>query len=156
MKKSTILFCLTLACNVAFGQDFSKLANYEFKTADDYSPAEKQVLACANYLFENPANEEELNRLYAVQYIMKWMTGTPDYTFQIGNEAMSLTKGNTDLLGLYMAAMSKVVLENEGEKLTDKEVYNRSERLMVDYCGNAANKMKPSKKIKGILKERSK
>ncbi|MFK7813343.1 MAG: hypothetical protein AB8B59_12690 [Maribacter sp.] len=66
---------------------------------------------------------------------------------------MDLTKGNSDLLGLYMAAMSKVVLENKGKKLTNDEIYSQSEELLVNYCSIADNKMKPSKKIKKIIKK---
>lgn len=153
MKKIIFIVIITLFCNTSFGQNFSELAKYEFESAASYKPAESQVLLCANYLFDNPTDKAELNRLNSIQYILKWMTGTPDYTFDIGEKAMELTKGNSDLLGLYMAAMSKVVIEtNEGE-LTSDEIYNRAEKILVKYCSDSENKIKPSKKIKKLLKE---
>jgi 6-phosphogluconate dehydrogenase len=66
---------------------------------------------------------------------------------------MDLTNSNTDLLGLYMAAMTKAVLENTTDKLNSDEIYNRAEKIIVNYCSNADNKMKPSKKIKQLIKE---
>jgi hypothetical protein len=85
---------------------------------------------------------------------MKWMEGTPDYTFEIGEKSMELTKGNSDLLGLYLAAMTKVVLENTDKDLNNETIYENAETLLVNYCSDKNNKMKPSKKIKKILKAR--
>jgi hypothetical protein len=153
MKKIIFIALLTLSCTMSFGQNFSELANTEFKSVESYKPAESQVLMCANYLFSIPVNQAELNRLNSIKYIMKWMEGTPDYTFEIGEKAMELTNGNNDLLGLYMAAMSKVVIENTTGKLSSDEIYNRAEKIMVKYCAIAENKIKPSKKIKQLLKE---
>lgn len=107
-----IIFIITLFnLTISFGQNFDEIKNYEFKTIESYQTEKSKVLLYANYLFDNPANKEELNRLYAIQYIMKWMTGTPDYKFELGKREIELTKGNSDLLGLYMAAITKVVLE---------------------------------------------
>ncbi len=153
MKKIIFIVIITLFCNISFGQNFSELAEFEFESAESYKPAESQVLLCANYLFDNPTNIAELNRLNSIQYIMKWMTGTPDYTFDIGEKAMELTKGNSDLLGLYMAAMSKVVIENNDGKLSSDGLYTRAEKILVDYCSVSENNIKPSKKIKKLLKE---
>ena len=153
MRKIIFITIIALLCNASFGQNFSELAKSEFESAESYKPAESQVLICANYLFDNPANKSELNRLNSVQYIMKWMTGTPDYTFDIGEKAMELTKGNSDLLGLYLAAMSKVVIDNKGGKLSSDDIYNGAEKILVDYCSVSDNKIKPSKKIKKLLKE---
>jgi hypothetical protein len=153
MKRIIFIALVTLSCTMSFGQNFGELAKTEFKSKESYKPAESQVLICANYLFGNPANQAELNRLSAIKYIFKWMEGTPDYTFDIGANAMKLTDGNSDLLGLYMAAMSKVVLENTNQKLSSDEIYSQSEKIVVKYCSIADNKVKPSKKIKQLIKE---
>lgn len=153
MKKIIFIVLITLTCTMSFGQNFSELAKTEFKSKESYKPTESQVLTCANYLFATPANQAELNRLNAIKYIFKWMSGTPDYTFDIGDNAMKLTDGSSDLLGLYMAAMSKVVLEKSTQKLSSDEIYNQSEKIVVKYCAIADNKVKPSKKIKQLIKE---
>jgi hypothetical protein len=152
MKKIILLIVIGFISNLSTGQNFNELDNYEFKSVESYRTEESKVLLCANYLFNNPANKSEMNRLIAIQYIMKWMMGSPDYTFEIGEKSMELTKGNDDLLGLYMPAMSKVVIENKGEKLNNEEIYNQAEEILVNYCSNSDNKMKPSKKIKKIIK----
>jgi hypothetical protein len=149
-----LIASMVLACQVSLAQNFSELANYEFKTPESYKTGESQVLLCANYLFSHPANESELDRLSAIKYILNWMMGTPDYTFAIGANATELTKGNDELFGLYMAALSKVVLEHTDDALPDGDIHNHAEKLLVDYCAVDENHIKPSKKIKKILKKR--
>lgn len=153
MKKIIFIFLITLTSTMTFGQNFSELANVELKSKESCKSAESQVLTCANYLFSTPADQAELNRLNALKFIMKWMEATPDYTFDLGEKAMKLTNGETDLLSLYMAAMSKVVLENTAGKLSSDEMYNQAEKILVKYCAVADNKIKPSKKIKQLIKE---
>ena len=154
MNKIVSIIIIVFTFNISHGQNFSELKDYEFKIEENYKTEEDKVLQCANYLVNNSSKEAELNRLTALQYIIKWMSGTPDYTFEIGNKAMELTKGNSDLLGLYMVAMTKVVLDNKSEKLNNDAIYNQSEEILVNYCSNSDNKMKPSKRIKKILKSK--
>ncbi|WP_029038583.1 hypothetical protein [Salinimicrobium xinjiangense] len=154
MKKSFVIIALAFVQYLSFSQNFNQLANYEFKTIESYETEKNNVLMAANFLFENPADQAELNRLTSIQYILKWMQGTPEYTFDIGEQAMELTKGNPDLLGLYLAAMSKVVLENRDTALNKEEIYTRAEEILVDYCAVSSNNMKPSKKIKKLIKSR--
>ena len=153
MKTFFSLVCIVfLLAGSVFSQDFEALSKYEFTNVESYKTERSKVLECANYLFNTPSNTAELNRLTALQYIMKWMEGTPAFTFEIGEEAMKLSKGNTDLLGLYFAGMTKVVLDNEGDTLNAQQIYKRTEALLVDYCANSANKMKPSKTLKKLIK----
>ncbi|WP_412984751.1 hypothetical protein [Pontimicrobium sp. IMCC45349] len=154
MKKIILIIAIICTSNLSIAQNFTQLANYEFKNVESYKTEESKVLLCANYLFNNPANVSELNRLTSVQYIMKWMMGTPDYSFEISEESLKITKGNDDLLGLYMAAMTKVVLENKGDKLDSAQIHNQAKEILIAYCSNSENKMKPSKEIKRIIKSR--
>jgi len=153
MKKIIFIALIALTSTMSFGQNFSELANVELKSKESCKSAESQVLTCANYLFSTPADQAELNRLNALKFIVKWMEATPDYTFDLGEKVMKLTNEDTNLFGLYMAAMSKVVLENTSGKLSNDEIYNQSEKILVNYCAVADNKIKPSKKIKQLIKE---
>ena len=154
MKRLVVLIVLFLGVQSIHAQNFLELASHEFSSKESYKPAEKQVISCADYLLSTPSDTNKVNRLIATQYILKWMEGTPDYTFEITSEAVELTKGNEELLGLYFASMSKVVLEHKEGKLTSNKVYERAKDLVVAYCAKKSNKMKPSKKIKKIIKSR--
>ena len=152
MKSTLLTVILSLTIGISFAQNFTELSRYEFQDEESYKSEEKNVLLCADFLLNNPADQALGNRHTSVQYILKWMTGTPDYTFDLDNRVMELTKGNDDLLALYMAAMTKVVLENSGPDLTAEQIYKSSENLLVAYCANGDNRMKPSRKIKKLLK----
>ncbi|WP_111683068.1 hypothetical protein [Winogradskyella tangerina] len=156
MKKLILFIAIATTFNLSFSQNFDEIATYEFKDAESYSTEKPKVLACANYLFNNPVDTDGYNRLLALQYIMKWMEGTPDYTFEIGSDVLDLTKGSDDLFGLYLAAMSKVVLEENGDtSLTSEQIHDKSVNILVDYCANKSNNIKPSKKIKKLIKKRN-
>ncbi|OIQ30431.1 MAG: hypothetical protein BM564_03430 [Bacteroidetes bacterium MedPE-SWsnd-G2] len=152
MKKLITIIVLTLCTSVTFAQDFSDLANQKLKKVDSYKPAETKVLECVNYLFETPFDKNDLNRAVAQAYIIQWMTGTPDHSFALDSNAMELTKGSTDLFALFMAAMTKVVLEQPNQKLSNEAIYKQAEALLVSYCSDSNNKLKPSKKIKKLIK----
>lgn len=150
MKKSFILI-FVLITSVFYGQDFKLLDNYKFDKAESYNKAEPHVIESANYLFSTPVEENNLNRLVAIQFILKWMEGT-EYTFNLDSKVMDLVGDNQDLLGLYMAGMSKVVLENKSTKLSDDEIYDGVVALLVGYCKNKENNLKPTKNLKKAMK----
>lgn len=151
MKKGILFFVFFVSSLSLWAQDFTSLDLNSFKKAEDYVKAEPKVLECANFLLQTPHEENNLNRLTATQYILKWMEGT-DYTFNIDANAVELTDGNNDLFGLYMTSMTKVVLENKDVELTADEVHNKVVELLIAYCKNEKNNMKPTKKLKKLMK----
>ena len=68
------------------------------------------------------SEKDNLDRLKSLQFIIKWMSGTPDYTFTLDNITSKVTKGNDDLLGIYMACMVKYCLENKASASDEKLV----------------------------------
>ena len=78
------------------------------------------------------------------------MSGTPDYSFTLDNVATKLTKGNDDLLGLYMAAMTKYCLENPANAKDEKLVKLNSLKTLITYCDNPANNIKMTKPLKKL------
>ncbi len=150
MKK--ILITLTLfMCTNLFAQDFSTLGKYELKSEESYIQAEPKVLECANYLFSHPAKENELNRLNAMQFIMTWMEGCK-HTFSIDKKMTDLVGENRDLFGLYLTGMCKVVIESGATKLSDIEVHDKTAMLLVAYCKDESNGVKPTKGVKKLMK----
>ena len=151
MKKNLFTLLFTVVTTFSFAQNFTDLNDYPLSNVEDYKNAETKVVECATYLFSTPVKKDDLNRLSATQFILKWMEGT-DYTFSIDSKAAELTDGNNDLFGLYVTTMPKVVLENKGTKLSDDEIHNRVVDLLIAYCKNEKNNMKPTKKLKKMMK----
>lgn len=154
MKKtiSTVL----LLCTIGFvwAQDFSSLATIALTDADAYKKAEPKVMECCDYLLSNSVKTEAANRQLAIQFIVKWMEGTPEYSFEIDETVMRLTSGSKELLPLYLAAMTKAALTNAVEPKSKADLKKETINLFVDYCGNPDHGVKANKELKQLIAER--
>ena len=150
--RKVLLSLVFIFCGFSlFAQDYTSLDSSQLKVKEDYVKAEPKVLECSNFLLSTPNEKNNLNRLMAMEYILKWMEGT-NYTFEINANAVELTDGNQDLFGLYITTMPKVVLENKEADLSADEIHNRVVSLLVAYCKDEKNNMKPTKKLKKLMK----
>jgi len=153
MKKIILSIIIGFSAISLFAQDFSELNNIKFKSPEDYKNYQPQILESANYLFSTPFNKKNLNRSIAFQFILKWMEGSPNYTFNIGPEILKITKGNSNLFSMYLVAMSKTVLTDPNKKLSDEQIQKTATQYMVDYTSKTENNLKPSKALKKIIKK---
>lgn len=141
-KISTILFLVICLTSVtSYSQDFERLSQKEFKTPEDYKYAESQVLKCSEYLINNPGDLDTLNRLYAVLYITKWMTGTPDHRIILNVSIMNLGKEYTDFQSIYVASLVKYTLDIKHADLTAIERSKAANNQLLMHCSNPENKI---------------
>ena len=131
------------------GQDFSEL-----KKKEDFKPAEGTVLDLSNYLLDNPIDKDEAQRRRSFQYVLKWMEGTPDYTFNITPKAMNLIGDKKELLPIYLSSLAKAALEEGGKDLSGEQVEAKAINYLIDYCSIPENNTKPPKTIKNEIKKR--
>jgi hypothetical protein len=156
MKKIILMgFALSFIL-VSYAQDYSKLEKIHLEEKGDYEKQEKQVLECANYLLNSTIKEldDDVNRAYATKFLLAWMTGTPDYTFNISSTMATASKSNSSLLVIYVTAMTKYVLDNKDKSKDDDEVYLQATLIFIQYCEKKENKVKQNKTIKTLIKER--
>ena len=150
MKKIIALFTFSL---LYFTSAWSQTLNFDQVKLDkggDYKVAEPEALKAASYILATPFEKDDLSRLRSLQFIIKWMSGTPDYTFSLDKGATKIIKGNDDMLGLYMACMTKYVLENQSSAKDEKLVKLNSVKLLLDYCENSNNNIKLTKQLKKL------
>lgn len=83
--------------------------------------------------------------------MIKWMTGTPDYTFSLDEQATNFAKNNDHFLGLYMAAMTKYVLENKTESKNDSKIKLNAVKLIINYSKVPSNNVKLNKELKKAI-----
>jgi len=152
MKKIVFGFLFCFAATFVNAQDFDKIANTELKTTEDCKKAEADVLKLADYVFATPAKPDTQNRILAFQFILMWMEGT-EYTFRLGEDTLAVTNQDEDLLGMYLAALSKVTLENSDQELTDQERHEKATQLLAAYCSKKENQLKPTKELKKVIKK---
>jgi hypothetical protein len=157
IKELILIAIILVISNILIAQDYSKLENISFMEITDYSNNESIVLECSDYLLNSPLEtlNNDLNRLKALQFIMRWMEGTPDYMFSIDAPIVRISKSNTALLGIYMACMSKFVIENKDKSKDQNEIMYNSFITFIKYCEDPVKKVKQSKGIKELIKARN-
>jgi hypothetical protein len=157
IKELILIAIILVISNILIAQDYSKLENISFMEITDYSKNESIVLECSDYLLNSPLEtlNNDLNRLKALQFIMRWMEGTPDYMFSIDAPIVRISKSNTALLGIYMACMSKFVIENKDKSKDQNEIMYNSFITFIKYCEDPVKKVKQSKGIKELIKARN-
>ena len=145
---STLL--LVLVSNYCFSQSLPDYDNVKMEQKSDYKEADKVALIAANYLFSTPYEKNDLSRLRSLKFIIKWMSGSPDFSFSLDGVATKISKGNDDLLGQYMAAMSKFALENREAASDEKKMKLNAIKLLLAYCEVERNNMKMSKELRKL------
>jgi len=155
MKKIFFAFLL-LSSNVLFSQNLPNFNDIKLDKAIDYKVADSFVLIATNYLLTTPFDKDDIGRLKSLQFVIKWMSGTPDYTFTLDEAATKIMKGSDDLLGIYMAAMSKFSLENKAASKDTKNVTLNAVKLLLNYCEKTGNNIKMTKQLKKLSEARAK
>ena len=148
----TCFLALAIICSslYSFPQQTPDFDQIKLETKEDFNAeSDNAALKASEYLLSTVYDSKDLSRLKAAQYLMRWMTGSPTYTFTIDNIAMKISKKDSDLLWLYLAGMAKYCIENKESGKNEAEVRVNAIKIMLAYCQNPVYKVK----IKGELKK---
>ena len=157
MKIKIIMISL-LFYGMAYGvsaQDYSELDKILLKDKADCSSNEGLVLECSNYLLDSPidAIDEDPNHMKALQFVMRWMEATPDYSFVL-DESMELASGpNPSLLGVLLASMAKYALENKTDD--EEDVKYNAFITFINYCEEPKHNVTLTREIKDLIKAKN-
>jgi hypothetical protein len=154
MKRVPIVL-LVFLCFSSFAQTTTNYDAVKLESATDCTVAEPLALNASTYLLSTPFEKNDLNRLKSLSFVIKWMSATPDYSFSLDEVATKLMKGN-DLLGLYMAAMTKYCLENKDASTNQKLVKLNAITLVLNYCEDAKNNIKMTKQLSKLSEAKAK
>ena len=148
----SIIFVLLAFCSIqSFCQGLPIFDNIKLEQKSDFKAAEPYALEASTYLLSTPNKKDDLDRLKSLQFVIKWMSGTPDYLFTLDDVAGKIIKGNEEeLLGLYMAAMTKYSLENNNSSRDVNLVKLNAMTLLLNYCEVPGNHIKMSKNLKKL------
>jgi hypothetical protein len=138
-----------MVCNA---QDYSKLKDIVMKDKEDFAKAEDKILECSKYVLTTPMDDENTNRINALQFMLRWMDGTPEYTFTLDETVGKLAQTSDALLGVYMACMCRYVLENKDKAKNEKDVKYNSVLLLIDYARNPDNKVEISGEMENLIR----
>lgn len=146
---------LILCCGMAFGQNPEEWQSIEFETAEDYKANEDKVLECAHFVLSMPAEAGNPARQSAMGLLAKWVTGTPDHTFIIDESLAKLMNKNDAILSLYMASVTRYVLENEDNASDQDEVKLHAFDYLLTYCEEPGNKVPMTRELKKAIKAKN-
>lgn len=152
MKKTITLFVLFSGLITLHAQLRPSYQKIKLQTAEDFTnEANSAALEAAHYILSTRINDNDSERLLASAYLIKWMQGTPDYTFELHSTVLKSTHGQSGLLIVYMAALTKVVLDNSIESSSKEEINLQTARLLIHYAQNKKNKAKVNRDFKKMM-----
>ncbi len=139
---------LIFAALSIFSQNKSQYDNVLLNTANDFKRAEPQVILASDYVYSNPVEKDNAHRESAINFVMKWMQGTPDYSFPLDATLTKIAKGDYDFIGIYIASSAKYALQ-KGKGVSREDIQYNAYLLALDYCENPLNNYK----IKGEIRK---
>lgn len=161
MKKVS-LFLLLFSTTVyyACSQELPNLKHVKLTKKSHFKGTETLVLKVTDYLFGTPINKQNTARTQAGQFLIKWMNGTPDYTFFLEEKETDFFNTDGDLMLTYMAGLTKYSLEHPDIK-DQKQLILGTMQLVLPYLNEQDNKKTWSNQLwrlndanlKGRLKE---
>ncbi len=153
--KNILIILLLFAWTGINAQKHSPYANIRLETDKDYSDAQKSVLQAANFILSLPVNKENTSKSEAMHFLVDWMKGTPDYMFPLNEPIAKISNENPELLIIFMACMTRYVLENPGDKSPEENEINYNGFLIFsDYCNEPKNKVEIRGELKNLIKAR--
>lgn len=151
MRTALLALLLGLGTITASAQSLPDFGSIRLNVKEDYDDkANEAALTAATHLLSTPL--DDANRRAALSYVLRWMTGSPHYSFSLDAKAMRFTKSNDDLLGLYMAGMARFALENKDKAADAKAVNIGGLQHVANYAANPANGVKLNSELKKLIK----
>jgi len=132
----------------AFSQTFPPIDNVTMTTKEDYRAKDSLALQVANYVLSTPSNEKSVDRLSATSFLLKWMDGTPDYSFELGQNVLQYFQKDIDLMSVYMACMTAYALQSHAKD--SKAITLNAVKLFVAYIDKGSNNVKMTGKLKKL------
>lgn len=152
MKKFFFGFFLGLICNFGIGQTLPDFGSIKLDAKEDFNmAADDAALKASSFLLSTPLDPKDIDRINSIQYIIKWMSGTPDYNFTLDEQATKFAKKNNDLLSLYMAAMTKYVLENKESAADQNKIKLNAVKIIIEYAKDPKNNVKINSELKKAI-----
>lgn len=148
----TILCGLLMIIHVSvFAQDYSTLKDVVLNEKADYPKAEEKVLECSRFVLSLPIDDKNPNRLYALQFVLRWMQGTPDYNFEIDESIGKVVESDKELFSICLMSMSKFVLENKEKSKDIKEIKYNTFLILLNYVTEPKNKVTLNKELDKLI-----
>lgn len=140
MKKVGLFLGLLLICmGYTHAQDLPNLKHIKLNKKAHFTNTEPLALKVIDYLFQTPIDKKNKSRVEAGRFLIDWMNGTPEYTFYLEEKETNFFNTDSDLTLMYMASMTKFMLENKNVK-DQRSIVLGSMRLLLPYLNQQDDK----------------
>ena len=140
MRKINLLLASFLFVFAVHAQNVPDVSSIKLDTKSDYNAqANDAALKVSVYLLTTPVEKNNAARLSAETYLIKWMRGTPRFSFTLDEDAAELANRNYDLFMVFMADMAKYVLENPSDATNMQKIKLNGVKTLIEYSRNPKN-----------------
>ncbi len=134
--------------------EFEQLQNIDLKNEIDCRLAEPQILICADYILSTPIDEKNIQRVYAITAVKKWMEKTPNYIFNVDKNVAKILDRKGNVLSVFAASMVKFSIENPEKGNNKEEVAAFAWKTTLNYAADKSNKVELTKDLKKMIKNK--
>ncbi len=146
MKKVILLFLFALNTYYSFSQELPNIKNVKLNRKAHFKGTESLILKVTDYLFKTPIDKKNGDRTEAGHFLLKWMNGTPEYTFYLEENETNYFNTDSDLMLMYMAGLTKFTLENPSVK-DQKNLILGTMKIVLPYLNQQEDKKSWSKEL---------
>jgi len=140
----------------ANSQTLPQVEYIKLEKAQDFKNAEPYVLQTVRFLYMTAVNKDNKDRQTGFDFILKWMSGTPSYSFTMTEVDSKISKGNADIVGMYVAGMIRYALENKEKASDTRSMKLEAVRYLLDYSYIPSNNLRPTKQLKKLYEANQK
>lgn len=140
----SLLFLFTIP--VASSQELPNLKHVKLTKKVHFKEIEPLVIKVTDYLFATPVNHKNTSRKEAGQFLIRWMNDTPFDTFLLEEKETNYFNTDTELMLMYMAALTKFTLENKSITNQNEKIFGAMQ-LVLPYLDKQENKKSWSKEL---------
>jgi hypothetical protein len=121
------------------------------KTKDEYVRSEKNVIAVADWLENNPVDQDADKRKLYNAYLVAWITNAPTVTISLNGNIVPMSKSDPDLLFAFMGGWTRYCLQNSYS--TDQVQCNLAglRSVIKEYKANLGHGMKKEKQVEKLI-----
>ena len=147
--KRILLICVFafVTCNV-IAQTLPQFGDIKLLKSKDYKLAEPTVVQTADFIISSPIDKNTDTKTIAAQFLMKWMDGTPDFTFTLDENSTRYFLQNNELMMVYVASMAKYAIQNKPRNT--KTITINAIKNLLAYINDPANNVKKTDELKEL------
>jgi hypothetical protein len=118
MKQLAIFLAILTIMSLSGGRSFAQQsftlpADIKLDTREDYAKYEKTMVEAAKWLEQTDLDKETDMRARINAFCIKWITGSPNVTVDIGAQLAKIYGKNETLLVIYMASYAGNAIETK-------------------------------------------